>query len=94
MLRLLTPDELAFTLGLSVQTIYNRLSEGRPLPPHIKLGRRALRFPEQGVVDWIASISQCVVLPDVIPEQAQLAKKKGRPTKAEQIASRQRIVRH
>ena len=93
MLRLLTPAELAITLGLSVQTIYNRISEGRSLPPHIKLGRRALRFPEQDVADWIASISQGVVLPVSIPEQTPLVKKRGRPTKAEQIASRQRMVR-
>lgn len=31
--RLLTPAELAQMVGLAVQTIYNRLNEGLPLPP-------------------------------------------------------------
>ncbi len=77
MQRLLTPADLAFTIGLSVQTIYIRVSEGRSLPSHIKLGRRALRFPEQDVADWIASMSQGVVLPVSIPEQTPLVKKEG-----------------
>lgn len=53
--RLLTPAELAQMLGLAVQTIYNRLNEGRPLPPHVRIGR-LLRFRLSDVLAWIAAL--------------------------------------
>ncbi len=77
--KLLTPAELAQLLGVAVQTIYNRLHEGRPLPPCVRIGRLP-RFTD--VEAWLAAL----------PMQNQPAsptkRRPGRPTKAEQIARR------
>lgn len=75
--RLLTPAELAQMLGLSVQTIYNRLNEGRPLPPHVRIGR-LLRFRLSDVLAWIAA------LPTHEVHSAQ-ARRVGRPRKTEEL---------
>jgi prophage regulatory protein len=84
--RLLTPTMLAETTGLAKQTIYNRLSCGGDLPPTIQLGKRALRWRESDVEAWIANkVSKPLVAPPPVPE---FVPKRGRPTKAEQIARR------
>lgn len=53
--KLLTPAEVAELLGIAVQTIYNRIQEGRPLPPYVRLGR-LLRFKAADVYAWIAAL--------------------------------------
>jgi predicted DNA-binding transcriptional regulator AlpA len=84
--RLLTPTMLAETTGLAKQTIYNRLSSGGDLPPTIRLGKRALRWRESDVDAWIANkVSMPVV---VLPTITNIIRKRGRPTKKEQIARR------
>ena len=79
--KLLTPKELGQMLGLSTQTIYNRRSQGLPLPCTVKWGR-LLRFREQDVVAWIAAQSE-----NIMP-QTLIQKHRGRPTKAEQVGRR------
>lgn len=84
--RLLTVTMLAEITGLAKQTIYSRLSSGSDLPPTIRLGKRALRWRESDVAAWIANkVSTPTVIPPIV---AELARKRGRPTKAEQIARR------
>lgn len=92
--KLLTSDQLAAVLGLSVQTLYNRRTRGEPLPPCVKVGR-LLRYEQAEVHAWLASQreaqhAQRVAL--VTPEQTatpQVARRRGRPTKAEQIRRQQ-----
>jgi len=50
--QLLTPQALAALLGISTQTIYNRLSLGGDLPPKFKVGR-LVRFKLEDVSTWI-----------------------------------------
>lgn len=82
--RLLSPKELANILGLAEQTIYNRHSTGGELPPSIKLGR-LLRFRPSEVDVWLTSQKRPATRPN--PEPA-LKRRPGRPTKAEQLATR------
>ena len=82
---LLTTKALAATLGIAQQTIYNRLSSGGDLPPCIKLGR-LLRFRPSDVEAWLAK-QQSITTP--CPQSAPTVRRRGRPTKAEQIAARQ-----
>jgi predicted DNA-binding transcriptional regulator AlpA len=82
---LLSPKELAATLGLAEQTIYNRHSTGGDLPPVLKLGR-LLRFRASDVEAWLAR--QVVAAAPPPPQPAAPPRKRGRPTKAEQIAAR------
>lgn len=49
---LLTPKQLGKFLGLATQTIYNRRSTGRDLPPSITLGRN-IRFQIDDVLSWM-----------------------------------------
>ncbi|WP_076883669.1 helix-turn-helix transcriptional regulator [Burkholderia pseudomallei] len=85
--KLLTPKALAEMLGLAEQTIYNRHSKGGDLPPSIKIGR-LLRFPTVGVDAWLASKSSSSGQPPP-SAAAPAANRRGRPTKAEQVAARQ-----
>ena len=84
--KLLSVKELSALLSIAEQTIYNRFSTGSDLPLAIKLGR-ALRFRESDVEAWIAAKVQAPPVPN-IPKL--VARRKGRPTKAESIANRQR----
>jgi len=96
--KLLTPAQLAAVLGLSVQTLYNRRTRGEPLPPCVKVGR-LLRYEQAEVHAWLAS--QCetpnvqrVALAKPQPAATpQVARRRGRPTKAEQIR-RWRLAQH
>lgn len=89
--RLFTPQTLADYLGLAVQTIYNRHASGGDLPPVIKIGR-LLRFQPQDVVAWLerqrgqgqAEQSALVAAP----------RRRGRPSKAEEVAARNRAGRN
>ncbi|WP_084795522.1 helix-turn-helix transcriptional regulator [Rhodoferax ferrireducens] len=82
MTALLSPETLAQKLCLSTQTIYNRMATGADLPIYLKLGRLP-RWREADVDHWIAAKVQ------VLPAQASvLVRRRGRPTKSEQIAAR------
>ena len=82
--KLLTPEALGAMLSMSVQTVYNRRAQGLSLPPAVKLGR-LLRFRESDIEVWIAAQTES-------PAQftAQPVRRRGRPTKVEQIASRKK----
>ena len=84
---LLTPCELAETLGLKEQTIYNRNSLKKPLPPAIKLGR-LLRFPTAGVIAWLSEQEEQSA---AMLEDEKKPRKRGRPTKAALVAHRNQI---
>jgi predicted DNA-binding transcriptional regulator AlpA len=81
---LITVAGLSKITGLAVQTIYNRHNIGGDLPPMLKLGK-LVRFRAADVENWINSK---VVCPQQAPEKPYVAKRIGRPTKAEQIARR------
>ncbi|NMV40676.1 helix-turn-helix domain-containing protein [Ralstonia insidiosa] len=83
---LLTPKTLAAALGLAEQTIYNRHSTGGDLPPCIKLGR-LLRFRPVDVEAWLAKQLGATENP-VVQERTHVPRRRGRPTKAEQVAAR------
>jgi len=86
---LLSPQDLAQKLSLSVQTIYNRHSNGGSLPPCVKIGNR-LRFRQTDVDEWISTLVE-PTLPATLPSASVMNSSKrrpGRPTKAEQIAQR------
>lgn len=83
--QLLTPKTLAAALGLAEQTIYNRHSSGGDLPPVIKLGR-LLRFRPADVEVWLECRQQLTA--PVSTSAPLVARRPGRPTKAEQIARR------
>jgi excisionase family DNA binding protein len=52
MLELLTVRQLAKTLHCSEGTIYNRLSQGKDMPPSVQIGRRRL-FPLDEFKYWM-----------------------------------------
>ncbi|MCO1372486.1 helix-turn-helix domain-containing protein [Burkholderia multivorans] len=83
---LLTPKALAAVLGLAEQTIYNRHSNGGDLPICIKLGR-LLRFRPADVEAWLA---KQLTVPEepAAQESVSMPRRRGRPTKAEQVAAR------
>jgi len=92
--KLLTSDQLAAVLGLTVQTLYNRRTRGAPLPPCVKVGR-LLRYEQAEVLAWLASQREMQHGPQgalATPERTaapQVARRRGRPTKAEQFHRRQ-----
>ncbi len=51
-MHLYTVDEIAKELHMSVGTVRNRLSQGEPMPPSVKVGRRRL-FPEDSFQKWM-----------------------------------------
>jgi predicted DNA-binding transcriptional regulator AlpA len=86
--QLLTPQTLADMLGLAEQTIYNRHSTGGDLPPCFKLGR-LLRFRPADVEAWLANHSSTAEQqPASASPPTPVVRRRGRPTKAEQIAAR------
>lgn len=88
MTQLLTPRELASLLSLKEQTIYNRHSIGGSLPTAIKIGSR-LRFRQADVDTWIAGQMELQPVAPIAHQAAiDVARPRGRPTKARQIASR------
>ena len=50
--RLLTAKELAATLNVPLWRIYELVDDGKA-PPNMRIGK-TLRFPDDGVVRWIA----------------------------------------
>ena len=85
---LFTPETLAVFLGLSPQTIYNRHSLGGDLPRVIKIGR-LIRFHPKDVDCWLERLIGEHV-PGTMSVKATSVRRRGRPTKAEQVAARKR----
>lgn len=85
--QLLTPKMLAAALCLAEQTIYNRHSTGGDLPPAIKLGR-LLRFRQDDVNSWLERKRLQTFAPPQALAHNLPPRRRGRPTKAEQIAAR------
>ena len=86
MQKLLSVAALAELLGVAKRTIYNRHSEQGDLPPSIKIGTRLLFAPDD-IEKWLESKRQspCALAPRPAPA---IARRTGRPTKAESIARR------
>jgi prophage regulatory protein len=53
--RLLRLREVCSRTGLARSTIYARLTPRGDFPAPIKLGERAVAWPEQAINEWIAS---------------------------------------
>lgn len=89
--QLYTPQQLADSLGISVQTLYNRRSYGGSLPQAIHLGR-LVRYRQSDVDAWLSGLSRHPMLPETSPtvSKTDAPIRKGRPTKAEQVKSRGR----
>lgn len=51
--RLLSYSELAARIGINTSTLYTLVRQGRI--PHVRLGRRLVRFSPQAVEQWIAA---------------------------------------
>jgi predicted DNA-binding transcriptional regulator AlpA len=81
---LLTPETLGQKLCLSTQTIYNRLAMHADLPVHLKLGRLP-RWREVDVDLWLADK---IEPRPVAATKPLLARRRGRPTKVEQMSAR------
>lgn len=86
--KLLTPADLARKMGLAVQTIYNRRSSGGSLPRCINTGR-LIRFHPRDVEEWLSQMYEDASLIGRHEEDC-LPHHRGRPTKTEQIARRNR----
>ena len=89
MTQLLSPRELANLLSLKEQTIYNRHSTGGSLPACLKIGNR-LRFRQSDVDAWIAAQIQLPPDSSTRPREVERVPlgRRGRPTKAQQVALR------
>lgn len=79
---LVSPSELASLVGLATRTIYNRIHTGGDLPPMLRMGRLP-RFALEDVHKWLEA-KRCP------RPHACTHRRPGRPTKAEQIARRER----
>lgn len=89
--KLLTPQELAVILGISVQTLYNRRSYGGDLPPSVHIGR-LVRYRPSDVDAWIRGLARHPVTAETHEPGCRAEKpiRRGRPTKTEQIHRRGR----
>lgn len=89
---LLTITQLAHVLGISKQTIYNRRSCGGPddLPPCIQIGGIS-RYRPSDVESWLVKASR--ESESKIDEREPITppKRRGRPTKAEEIMRRKQF---
>lgn len=87
--KLLTPEELAAILCLSVQTVYNRRSNGDDLPPAVHIGR-LVRYRVSDVDAWIGTLSRHPVTAEThkTGRCGEEPMPRGRPTKAEQVRRR------
>lgn len=89
--KLLTPEDLAARLGLSVQTIYNRRARGDSLPRSLCIGRK-VRFAPEDVSAWLREQyedSASTNLQCSSPAMVDAPRRPGRPGKAEEIRRRQ-----
>ena len=78
-----TSAQLADAIGLSRQTIYNRISTNGDLPPYVRIGSRP-HFRVSDVEQWLAA------KPANEPMDTMKRRRPGRPTKAEQVARRRK----
>ena len=86
--RLLTAQNLAEITGLALQTIYNRHSNGGSLPDCLTLGGR-LRFRQRDVEAWLdTQYENPYPKSETRRPVEEGPRRRGRPTKAEQIARR------
>lgn len=78
---------LACILPLSVATIRADVSR-RPwlLPPHIKIGTRTV-WLKQTVLEWLKQHERAVAPPSAPSETKVPHRRRGRPTKAEQVSA-------
>ena len=92
----LTVNDLAQILQFSTKTIYNRRHSGKPLPPCIVVGGK-LRFRPQDVEAWLAAMAgqggALLEAGNEIPVRVP-GRKRGRPTKAEQLRRARAEVSH
>jgi excisionase family DNA binding protein len=80
---LLTIDEIAQILRMSIGTVRNRLSRGDAMPPSLRVGRRRL-FPEQSLHRWSAKrmAGDDGTQPYTVGHETDLSRRLGRPRKA------------
>ncbi|MEN5067377.1 helix-turn-helix domain-containing protein [Achromobacter aegrifaciens] len=87
---LLSPVQLAAMLGISVQTIYHRRTRGESMLTCVKLGG-LIRYHPEDVRAWLGRQSENVVIDLSASARSEgvaddkIPKKRGRPTKAEQL---------
>ncbi len=86
----MTMDEIARILGVSQATIYSWTSKN--LIPHIKLGRRCLRFREKEIAEWLdqktAKMDQPVIAKEVPGRRKKSLKHAGRDLDMDRIVNR------
>lgn len=89
---LLTITQLAEFLGMSRQSIYNRRCSGRPddLPPCIQIGGIA-RYRQSDVESWLSKAPRKSESEIDEPKSIKPPKRRGRPTKAEEIKRRKQF---
>ena len=55
--RMLRRDEVERIVGLSVASIYRKMSDGQ-FPRPRKIGPRGVRWPESAIQEWMANLPQ------------------------------------
>ena len=55
--RILRRTDVEYLTGLSRSTIYAMMAEGA-FPKPLKLGKRAVGWPEKAVTDWLESLPE------------------------------------
>lgn len=91
--KLFTAEELASILGVSIQTIYNRRSNGGSLPKALHIGR-LVRYRQCDIDFWIGGLprsSETLGEPQGVGPVMRTIRK-GRPSKAEQVRRRKRYT--
>lgn len=90
---LLSPVQLAAMLGISVQTIYNRRARGESMPTCVKLGG-LVRYHPDDVRAWLSRQSEVTAPGRSASARFEsdanddVPKRRGRPTKTEQLRRR------
>lgn len=83
-------DQVGQVINASKSACYLRSHRGENFPPVTKIGSRSL-VKLTDLADWIDA-QQPVKISIKQPQQLELKKKRGRPTKAAQIAAKQAAV--
>ena len=88
-------DELSKILGIKRQSLCNRLSaKPESLPPYIRISTKIIRWKPSAISEWLDEREKksAKELAEKIERKAKLkaanAKRRGRPTKKEQIQAR------
>jgi excisionase family DNA binding protein len=74
MAKLMTIQEVAQELRISLGTARNRISRGEPMPPSIQFGRKRL-FPAAAFDKWVASLTSY----PIEETQPETKPRRGRP---------------